>query len=205
MDQSTRLEFQEQTVTKYFADPRAFARELEVYLRCLPMVPSLIDFQEPDWIRMERSGGQPYLDWELTQEQIDSLAATIARFHLGSLEGGRCLCHWDNQPRNILFDGASFHLLDFSDSRRASPEDDLTHLLLFWASEYLPSRMDILSQSFVSSYQNLIPLNSAQWPLSLADSISRFDSRRAQFCSSPPHQSRSTVVKNRKLISDLIS
>lgn len=204
MDQTTRLEFLDQSVTKHFADPRAFAREFEVYKRCLPMVPRLIGFQEPEWIRMERIIGQPYLDCGLDQRHIASLATTIASFHLSSLEGKSCLCHWDNQPRNILFDGTSFHLLDFSDSRRARPEDDITHLLLFWASEFLPHQLDLLATSFIASYQQLLSLDHAQWPVSLADSIFRFDSRRAKYCSSPPHQSISTVAKNRQLISDLL-
>lgn len=200
----SRVELRETTARKYFADPEDFARELRVYQLRLAMIPALLDFREPEWILLARVQGRPYLDGDLREEDVSRLAETIAAFHQATLQEGLCLCHWDNQPRNILDDGVSFHLIDFSESRFAPLEDDLTHLLLFWASEFSPSRLARLARAFVQTYPRLIPLETGRWQTSLAESRQRFDLRRARHNHLEPHLGQGQLETNRRLLARLL-
>ncbi len=174
------------SVIKRFADAEACYRELRVYQAGLPMVPKLIRFGEREWIEMERIVGHPYLDRDFTPPAAANLASAIARFHLAWFSDGICLCHWDNQPANILRSGDGFRFLDFSDSRLAPPEADVSHLFLFWAAEFdLTLGADIL-QSFLAAYQSLIPLDPLRWSKALKQSLERF-SRRRKLHSRPTH------------------
>lgn len=202
---SHRVELLEGSVVKHFADPEAYFRELGVYELGLEMTPRLMDFREPEWIRLERVCGLPYLDCPLDTCTVGLLARTIASFHLSTRNGQNCLCHWDNQPRNILFGNGKFHFVDFSDSRLAKPEDDLTHLLLFWAGEFSADRMETLAEVFVAAYQNFQPLHEDHWQNSLAHSILRFDQRRALHQRAAQHVAGELRDTNRGLIAGLLA
>ncbi len=201
---SHRVELLEGSVVKRFADPEAYFRELGVYKLGLEMTPRLIDFREPEWIRLERVCGLPYLDCPLDTCTVGLLARTIASFHLSTRNGQNCLCHWDNQPRNILLGNGRFHFVDFSDSRLARPEDDLTHLLLFWAGEFSADRMETLAAEFIAAYRTIQPLDPLQWKNSLANSILRFDQRRAQHQRAAQHVAPEISETNRGMIAGLL-
>ena len=200
----SRVELRDAAVRKYFADPEEYARELAVYGRRLPQTPALLGFSAPEWIELARIDGLPYLDLGLTEKDASRLARTIAAFHKSTLENGLCLCHWDNQPRNILRADSTFYLIDFSESRIARPEDDLSHLMLFWASEFPPPTLQKLAQAFILDYQEFFPLSPAQWQLSLAQSIERFDQRRAGHCHLIPHLESGQLTTNRETLISLI-
>jgi hypothetical protein len=193
------LIFAETSVTKRFPDALSFRRELEVYRLGLSVVPRLLSFEAPFSITMQRLPGQPYLD-VLEESRLPSLAETVSTLHRATLEGGTCLCHYDNQPRNLLHCGDRHYLIDFSASRRGFPESDLTHLLLFWAEVFDPPAFEALCRSFLSHYLDRLHLDPFRWQRCLGASILRFDLRRALYRgpSSPPPSPQ--AQQNRSLL-----
>jgi len=176
----------------------AYYAELRVYQLSLPMLPTLLachpssvaPTDNPEtgcelpnkeyWIKLQRIHGIPYLDMP-EGFNPDMLAQTIAEFHLAALHNDKCLCHIDNQPRNILFSQNRFYLIDFSDCRFDYPERDITHLLLFWAAEMPESSFIPMATGFIDTYRQLIPLSALRWQKCLLQSISAFDSRRLKY------------------------
>lgn len=171
------------------------------------MVPALLDYAEPLWLKLKRVPGWPYLN-DLQDLNPSSLGSTLAQFHLATYQDGTCLCHVDNQPANILFDGSLYHFLDFSDSRRDLPESDLTHLLLFWASE-LPYQIFVNQASdFLVAYDATLPIARNRWLDGYNRSISSFDTRRLQHGKSLSKLGAANLAANRAWLSmpfDLIS
>jgi aminoglycoside phosphotransferase (APT) family kinase protein len=163
--------------TKVCDTAEQYLRELFVYQKSLAFTPALIEAQPPLTLVLERVEGCAYLDHP---EGFDPelLAATLAAFHLAFPSGELCLCHHDNQPGNILFNGSDYYFLDFSDSLYSSPLHDLTHMLLFWAEEFEPSRFERLVNSFMSRYLEISPVPTAEWQPYLKSNIERFDERR---------------------------
>ncbi|MDP2172497.1 MAG: phosphotransferase [Candidatus Cloacimonadaceae bacterium] len=190
------IRFAGDTVIKSFNEAVLFYRELTVYQRHLPATPKLLGFVEPLEIVLERISGIPYTD---DPDGFDSalLAKRIAAFHLSSFDGDKCLCHIDNQPKNILYDGNDYYLIDFSDSRFETPEYDLSHLMLFWADMFEPARMQSLVGQFLSEYQKLASLDSDRWESCLRQNILRFDERRAQYNKKPPLLTIEMISENR--------
>lgn len=200
-----RIQLLPGSVIKRFADARDFEREYAVYRLGLPMVPRLLEYREPEWISLERVTGQAYLDGAFGRDEATALALTLAAFHQATLAPGLCLCHWDNQPRNILRSGSVYHLIDFSESRRDCPEADLTHLLLFWAAEFAPARFRDLLEPFLAAYRNVIPLSGERWIDALAQSRERFELRRARYGRRPRHASGADWLANLALLATALN
>ncbi len=158
----------------------AFERELYVYNLGLDCVPRLIEAVEPLGLKLELVSGVPYFDYPGGFDP-QLLAKTIAGFHLCTLKDGRALCHHDNQPGNILYDGDRYYLIDFSDSIHEVIEHDITHLLLFWAEEYRISVFCDLVQRFIVEYSGMITIDYDRFGECLHKNIKRFDDRRQEF------------------------
>jgi len=175
------IELSDSSVIKYFDHADEWARELKVYQSALPHVPKLLDHGTAPvcFIKLTRIAGIPYLDEP--DFPISALAAAIADFHLATLESsGRCLCHIDNQPKNVLLSNGDYYLLDFSDLRMDYPETDISHLLLFWAAEFSNADFIRKARVFLSEYQKAIPLRTKLWIELLQQNIALFDARRMQ-------------------------
>lgn len=198
-----RVEVQDNTVTKHFGDPAMFSRELYAYELGLPMLPRLMSYTKPEKIVLEKIGGEPYLDRSFGPSEACRLAETLAAFHTATMNKGKCLCHWDNQPRNVINANNSFYLIDFAESRISFPEDDVSHLLLFWASEFTAERMKELAGAFIHSYTELLPLDHAKWRVSLERSILRFDERRTLHGRPGCHMDPRVASGNREFLSNL--
>ncbi len=147
------------------------------------MLPKLLDYAEPYWIKMEKITGIPYLD-ELNNFQPALLAETIANFHWATLQNDKCLCHKDNAPKNILFCQGKYYFIDFTESEFAYPEKDITHLLLFWAADF-PGEF---FRSSVTLFLNNICL---------------FDNRRKNFGKHSGKQPIAIQSANRKWLAEL--
>ncbi len=168
------------TYLKQFRNPDKFNAELQVYQLGLPMIPKLLDYQEPDWLKMQRIDGLPYLDTE-GGFKPHLLGETIANFHLATKDGEKCICHIDNQPQNILWNGERYFLIDFSDSYHHFPEFDISHLLLFWAAEFPFSLFEPAAIKFLKAYNRILPINTKRWESCVLESISSFDERRRRY------------------------
>lgn len=191
------MEFGLGEVIKYFSSESCFATELGVYNLNLPMLPKLIGFCEPNWIKLSRVSGTPYLD---TDFDAAILARTILAFHLASFDGVKCICHIDNQPRNILAEGDRFWFLDFSDSCIDYPEFDLCHLLLFWASDLPGGVFAGKLRAFLSAYDAGLAIRSEFWRECLHRSIEVFDQRRDIYRKSLGKNPVPVVLQNRALL-----
>lgn len=172
-------------VIKRFRFPEAYFRELSVYRLGLRITPRLLDRHEPEWIALERVDGIPYLNSDSGFDPA-LLARAVAALHGSRSDNGLCLCHIDNQPGNILWNGQRYMLLDFADSRFDRPETDVSHLLLFWAEEYEPDLFMHLASAFIAAYQQTRKLDTSQWQSCLQDSRERFYTRRARYCKAAP-------------------
>jgi len=162
------------------------------------MVPALLDFCAPHWIKLQRVEGLPYLD---TDFDAKGLAESLAAFHLASFDGDKCLCHIDNQPRNILTTQDRFWFLDFSDSRREYPEFDLCHLFLFWASDLPGEAFAHKLESFITAYNAYLPIRKEVWGDCLSRGIVVFDQRRNQYQKPLGKNPEQVVLQNRAAMS----
>jgi len=184
---------------------RAFLNELFVYQSDFPDKPELIEVIEPHTLVLERIGGIPYLDADsLTDTMISKLALIISRFHNITRLEDKVLCHWDNQPRNILWYDKKqrFVLLDFEDIRLAPPEADLTHLFLFWAEMMSNDVFSVSVKTFVKAYQKTRKLTPEAWRKEARKSRQRFDARRKRHNKLEKTENPDRR-KNRRLIIDL--
>jgi thiamine kinase-like enzyme len=178
-------------VTKIFDLHQRYKTELMVYKLNIPHVPQMLSHGEACgiegdawYITIQRIKGKPYLDEETFN--ATRLGAALADFHGASLNKGKCLCHIDNQPKNILVSGSDFFFVDFSDSIMDFPETDITHLLLFWAEEVAYLDFIGIAGCFLNSYQQRISLDPKRWRKALKQSITRFDERRLRYNKKAP-------------------
>jgi hypothetical protein len=139
-----------------------------VYLRAMAITSVASAFREsPIWIILTAS--KP-ICW-----------APDCQFHQHSFDGSSALCHIDNQPKNILYDGKGYWLVDFSDSRLEAPEYDLTHLFLFWVEEFPTPHLRHYVISFLTAYAEIIQPRAQAWRGCMIANIKRFDERRGRF------------------------
>jgi len=205
LSRSSNIELKDKSVIKYFSSTDTYWREFKVYERGLPMVPELISYEEPKWIEIGYIEGEPYLNMLPEPELIYLLADTLGNFHRATRTDNLCLCHWDNQPSNILYSQNHIWLIDFSESKFSFPEDDITHLLLFWCAEFSPDILLTLIEKFIYRYQIHLPLDANIWQDALTRSLKRFNLRR--FSSGHPlhHLKKEQFNLNVSYVSKLLS
>jgi len=168
---------------------KSFINELFVYQSDFPYKPELIEIRKPNTIVLRRVDGIPYLDMqELSKAMITKLAQTISRFHAVMHLEDRVLCHWDNQPRNILWDEQKQHfwLIDFEDIRLAHPEADIAHLFLFWAEVMSLETFKNSVNTFLKNYRAVVALNNLRWKKELKNAKARFYRRRRKYDKQEP-------------------
>ncbi len=212
-----------EAVQKYFLREDEYLRELAVYQSALPHVPHLFDHgkalsisacvndaeaapredygQHGFYIRIQRILGEPYLD--LQDFNAIELGKALSEFHLAShREDGSCLCHIDNQPQNILLASTGYWFIDFSDSRFGRPEEDISHLLLFWAAEFHPASFRDRLKQLLLGYLPGIKLDHQAWKEATLASEQRFDERRSRF--GKQTMLSGSQAENRQTIRDLV-
>ena len=169
---------------KVCRNKRAFNNELFVYQSSFPNKAELIEIRKPNTLVLSKIDGIPYLDVPaLTDTMVIKLAKTIAKLHSVTHLDDRVLCHWDNQPRNILWNDKQqkFYLVDFEDIRLAHPEADIAHLFLFWAENMDCETFTKYTNSFLYAYTEPVALNSQRWKRELHNAIQRFYRRRKRY------------------------
>ena len=93
------------SIVKICRSNRAFVNERYVYESGFPCKPRLIEIRPPRTLVLAKVDGIPYLDAEIiTDEMVIKLARAIGKLHSLVIVDEKVLCHWDNQPRNILWD-----------------------------------------------------------------------------------------------------
>lgn len=194
-------EYSDHYYVKRCSSREEFERELFIYNLKMPYTPKLIAVKEPDTIVLERVEGRPYLDLK-SKWNAKLLAETISEFHYASLDYDTVMCHHDNQPGNILYDGKRFYLVDFSDTCRNRAEHDITHLMLFWAEEFREDIFEKKCDVFLREYQENLLLSAEWWKKHLKLNIARFDKRRKEFNKLPPKNILRTNY-NRKMLKEM--
>ncbi len=191
-----------QQYIKVCKSKRAFSNELLVYQSAYPNKSELIVIGKPNTLVLTEVKGIPYLDvQDFSDDMIAKLARAISRFHNLVKVEGKVLCHWDNQPRNILWNDKEkkFYLIDFEDLRLAFPESDIAHLFLFWAEVMDYNQFSESVRKFVDNYQGKRILNWETWSLAARNSMHRFDRRRWKY-HKLEKRDNSDRLKNRKLL-----
>ncbi|MBM4398954.1 MAG: phosphotransferase [Candidatus Cloacimonetes bacterium] len=196
-----------ETYIKVCSGKTAFNNELFVYQSAYPYKAELIEVQKPHTLVLSKIEGIPYLDIKpLLGSIIQKLAFVISKFHSLLHLDDKVLCHWDNQPRNILWDEQrqSLYLVDFEDIRLAYPEADITHLFLFWAEVMDNETFRELSDTFIKAYQKKHRLNTERWKTETRKSRNRFDSRRCKY-DKKEQVANPDRYANRRYLSGMIS
>jgi thiamine kinase-like enzyme len=191
------------SIVKVCRTNRAFIKERFVYESAFPYKPKLIEIQQLRTLILSKVEGIPYLDTpELTDEMVIKLAKAIGKLHSVSHIDEKVLCHWDNQPRNILWDEKKqrIFLIDFEDIRLAPPEADLAHLFLFWAETVTSDVFQEKVCLFICNYKSAVKLNQARWKLELRKAKSRFDSRRRRYCKEDKTTNPCRLVNRKSLL-----
>ncbi len=169
--------------TKTCRSQSSFCKELFIYQSAYPHKAALIEIIPPKTIKTSIIKGIPYLDSSLSELKVSKLAQAVSRFHSLAALPEAVLCHWDNQPKNILWDEThrKIYLLDFEHIRFAAPESDLAHLFLFWAEALDAVQFREFTHVFLMEYMNHRKLNPQRWKGSVRNAIRRFDNRRRRY------------------------
>ena len=165
---------------KQCRDTVAFRNELLVYRSGFPHRAKLQSVEDNRTLRFSLLPGKPYADQPFTARLIRQLALVISSLHKLKRDNEKVLCHWDNQPCNLLWDAETgqMNLVDFSDIRLAPPEADICHLFLFWAEWLTPADLRKWTGMFLHSYTGQVPLSTARWKREYCKAKRRFDARR---------------------------
>lgn len=167
-------------IIKHFDDPVCCFRERDIYSLKLPVIPRLIADHSPTSLEIELIHGYPYLDAMNTFDP-EKLGHCLADFHKATMIGEECHCHWDNNPKNILFCEGNYFLIDFSDSIISYPECDLTHLMLFWFEVMDDEHLIRAKSLLLRSYGEVLSINIPRWNDSIPSSYERFIARRLKW------------------------
>jgi thiamine kinase-like enzyme len=184
---------------------RAFRNELYIYSSDFQYRPALIEIQQPHSLVLQQVNGIPYLDAEMLSDRlVTQLAQAISGLHAVAQVEGKVLCHWDNQPRNILWDETKQKviLLDFEDIRLAPPEADIAHLFLFWAEALAHNIFTSRVTLFLHKYKPVVPLGSDIWKAELRKARQRFGNRRRKHNKKEPAGNPDRLI-NRRFLSKL--
>ncbi len=184
---------------------KRFLNELYVYESAFTHKSKLVEIKKPRTLVLEKVDGIPYLDApEITETMIIRLAQAVAALHSVLCLEGKVLCHWDNQPKNILWDEIKQRiiLLDFEDIRLARPEADIAHLFLFWAECLSDREFLIFCRLFIRTYDKTSKLSEGQWNSAVNHSTRRFDRRRKTYGKGEGRQSQK-ALRNRLLLRKL--
>ncbi|MDP8203286.1 MAG: hypothetical protein P9L95_02000 [Candidatus Tenebribacter mawsonii] len=186
-------------VIKICNSPKMFKKELYIYKKRLPFTPKLIDNDGKNTLMLDYIEGTPIVD--LAQPNFVKITELIINLHSLESKNGKCICHYDNNPKNYLYADGKYYMLDFSEWIYDYPESDLIHFLLFWASTYNAIKFKHVFEKVISTYKAKRLINPLEWELILPEIILRFDSRRREFGKKQTHPDIST---NREILKNII-
>ena len=156
-----------------------FQKELYIYQKKLPFIPKLLDHDNKNTLMLEYIEGTPIA--ELVQPDFSKIAKIYINLHSIESKDGKCICHYDNNPKNYLFFRNKYYMLDFSEWEYNFPETDLIHFLLFWASIYDKEQFNKTFRKLINSYMAKATINPLEWELLIPEVTERFDNRRRKF------------------------
>jgi len=128
----------EDTVLKIFCPIRfnSYGRELALHQGPLagnPLFPQIRFHGKSsvgyDYIAFTRMPGKPVREVGISEAAVRELAHAIADLQRKTLEGGRCLVHYDLTADHVFIDeGRLAGIIDFGDAIAANPSDELPAL-----------------------------------------------------------------------------
>ena len=186
-------------VVKICDSPKMFKKELYIYKKKLQFTPKLIDNDGKNTLMLEYIEGTPIMD--LAQPNFVKITELIINLHSLESKKSKCICHYDNNPKNYLYADGEYYMLDFSEWIYDYPETDLIHFLLFWASTYNAVKFKHVFEQVISTYKAKRIINPLEWELMIPEIILRFDSRRIEFGKKQTHPD---IAKNREILREII-
>ncbi|HPR18480.1 MAG TPA: hypothetical protein PLD62_09570 [Candidatus Cloacimonadota bacterium] len=198
MNSNLLIQKEKGQVVKICQTPRMFQKELYIYSKNLPFVPKLLDHDNKNTLVLEYIDGIPISD--LAEPDFGKIAEIFLFLHNIEQKDNKCICHFNNHPRNFLYADHQYYLLDFSEWRYDFPETDLIHFLLYWASLYRRGKFNIAFRSLMSRYLKQGVINPLEWEMQLSQVIERFDAGRQQF---GKWEDSSDVNSNREMMKNI--
>ncbi len=171
-----------QTVTKKFHDPDSLYPELKIYHLKPDFAPQLLDHNNRDTLILSYIPSVTLFQYITCDQHVDfrPIARLHQKLHGLKQHDGLSLCHIDTNPRNYLYDGNIWWMIDFEESQMSEPEEDAIHFLLFLASEYPSSMFRNAVRSYLSVFQEGY-LRLDRWRSLFPVWIDRFDKRRKRY------------------------
>lgn len=189
------IQKEKKQVIKICKSPKTFQKELYIYQKKLPFIPKLLDHDNKNTLMLEYIEGTPIA--ELVQPDFSKIAKMYINLHSIESKDGKCICHYDNNPKNYLFSRNKYYMLDFSEWEYNFPETDLIHFLLFWASIYDKEKFKQTFRKIINSYTIKATINPLEWELLIPEVIERFDNRRRKF--GKIEKNPDTIINREKL------
>lgn len=186
-------------VVKICNSSKMFKKELYIYKRKLPFIPKLLDNDGRITLMFEYIDGIPIMD--MAEPDFVKITQMFIGLHSLESKGDKCICHFDNNPKNYLFADGRYYMLDFSEWVYDYPETDLIHFLLFWASSCDNNKFNNILEEVIITYRSKRMINSLEWKLMIPEIFYRFDSRRKKFGKIQTHHD---ILKNRESIKNII-
>ena len=197
MKENIIIQKSKKQVIKICNSPKEFQKELYVYQKNFFFTPKLLDNDGKNTLILEYIHGIPIID--LAKPDFAKIAGIISKLHSSENKLGKCICHFDNNPKNYIF-ADDYYMLDFSLWRYDYPETDLIHFLLFWASIYKSNTFKTIFREFMDSYQQTSVINQIEWELLMPEVIERFDARRRKF---GKKEINPDLINNRKILKNI--
>lgn len=166
-------------IIKICKTPKMFKNELYIYQKHLPFTPKLIDHDNKNKLILEYIEGIPIGD--LAEPDFGKISDMFIQLHNLEQKKGKVICHADNNPKNYLFAKGKYFMIDFGEWKYDTPESELIHFLLFWASIYNKSKFNIAFDKLMSSYLGKGSINPLEWEIQIPIMIEKFDRRREKY------------------------
>ena len=186
-------------VIKICNSSKMFKKELYIYKKKLPYTPKLIDNDSKNTLILEYLNGISIMD--MTEPNFIEITELMVNLHSLESKNDKCICHFDNNPKNYLFANGKYYMLDFSEWIYDYPETDLIHFLLFWASAYSSDKFKFIFEQVISTYRTKRMINPLEWELMIPEIVLRFDSRRRRFGKKQTHPD---ISINREILRNII-
>jgi len=185
-------------VIKICNSSKMFKKELFIYKSKLPFTPKLIDNDGKNTLMFEYINGISIMD--MAEPDFVKITQMLIGLHSLESKGDKCICHYDNNPKNYLYADGRYYMLDFSEWIYDYPETDLIHFLLFWASASDSKRFRDIFVQIVNTYRSKRMINSLEWKLMIPEIFFRFDSRRRKYGKIQTHPD---ISINREIIKNI--
>ncbi len=166
------------SITKKFSNKNFLRKEIFIYSKDIPFIPELLSFDENS-ITISKIEGKNI--GEMKDPNFKKLGLLLANFHGIKKNKDKVICHFDTNPKNYLFDGKNYFIIDFENIVMDFAETDIIHFLLFWAHILEFEEFQKCVQNFLLGYCLKNSIDIIRWSQLFSSILHRFNDRRKTF------------------------